>query len=376
MSHALRSSFESIEYDLHGVVGIRLVDPSPDDAAAVGRQLGPLQKRLDRDPDITIRFVDDLGLTSRVRYLGVDDAGYTDDAFLVMHTKHKAKARVMIPMAQIGGTCEIVCETGLPAIPLLIPILNLTALARGLAPLHASGFVYRDTGVLVTGWSKGGKTEALLAFMSRGAEYLGDEWIYVGAESKRMSGIPQPIRLWNWHLDQFEEYRRRIGGKARARLRAIEAGLMLGRGVTGPGRPAPKALRTIERVQALVKRQAYVDVSPERLFGPCGRLEGPIDRVFFLGSWADSRIVVEPIDVANVVRRMVSSVRFELQPFMSYYLMFQFAFPGTRNVWIEAADQHLQAALHRGLEAKTAYTVFHPYPMSIAELFDAMSAHV
>ncbi|HMQ30942.1 MAG TPA: hypothetical protein PKD53_09445, partial [Chloroflexaceae bacterium] len=44
-----------VDYDLHGLVGIRLIGASAGDAAAVTRQLGPVQAPLARDPDITIR---------------------------------------------------------------------------------------------------------------------------------------------------------------------------------------------------------------------------------------------------------------------------------------------------------------------------------
>jgi hypothetical protein len=104
----------------------------------------------------------------------VDDAGFTQDAFLILRSKHKTPAKVQIPMDQIGLQCEIVCERGLSAVPLLIPIINLTALHKGCLPLHAAGFVYNDVGALIAGWSKGGKTEALLAFMAQGARYVGD----------------------------------------------------------------------------------------------------------------------------------------------------------------------------------------------------------
>jgi len=156
-------------------VGIRLCNASPGDVAAVTRQLGPIQAPLTREPDIVIEFVDQVRLSSPLRYLGVNDSAFTDDAFLVLRSKNKARAMVQIPFADIGQQCRIVCATGLPAVPLLIPILNLTALNRGILPLHASAFRYRDTGVLTTGWSKGGKTETLLAFMDRGANYIGDE---------------------------------------------------------------------------------------------------------------------------------------------------------------------------------------------------------
>ncbi len=106
---------------------------------------------------------------------------------------------VQIPFAEIGQQqCRIVCATGLPAVPLLIPILNLTALNRGILPLHASAFRYQDVGVLTTGWSKGGKTETLLAFMDRGANYIGDEWVYISDDGRHMTGIPEPIRVWEW----------------------------------------------------------------------------------------------------------------------------------------------------------------------------------
>ena len=37
--------------------------------------------------------------------------------------------------------------TGLPAVPLLIPIVNLTALANGALPMHASAFTHDGVGV-------------------------------------------------------------------------------------------------------------------------------------------------------------------------------------------------------------------------------------
>src|SRR5436305_6878263 len=92
---------KQVDYDLHGLAGIRLLNPSPGDAAAVTRQLGPIQAPLAREPDIVVRFVDRLPTTSRVRYLGVDEAGFTDDAFLVLRSKHKARARVQIAFEQI-----------------------------------------------------------------------------------------------------------------------------------------------------------------------------------------------------------------------------------------------------------------------------------
>ena len=61
-----------VDFDHHGLAGERLVDAASSDAAAVGRQLGPLPRTLDREPDITIRFVDRIEHRSRLRYLGAN----------------------------------------------------------------------------------------------------------------------------------------------------------------------------------------------------------------------------------------------------------------------------------------------------------------
>src|SRR5207237_274748 len=128
----------TIDFDLHGIVGIRLLNATPGDLATVSRQLGPIRATLTRSPDIIIQFVERLALTSPVRYLGVDDAGFTDDAFLVLRGKHKSRVKVQIPFAQIGGQCQITCESGVSAVPLLLAIINLTALSKGVLPMHAS----------------------------------------------------------------------------------------------------------------------------------------------------------------------------------------------------------------------------------------------
>jgi hypothetical protein len=356
---------QQVDFDLHGLAGIRLLGASPHEIAAVARQLGPIQRPLTREPDIVIRFVDRLAPSSRVRYLGVDEAGFTDDAFLVLRSKHKVRAKVQIPFEQIGGRCEIVCERGLPAVPLLIPILNLTVLGKGALPLHASAFNYRGQGILTTGWSKGGKTETLLAFMSRGAEYIGDEWVYITADGARMHGIPEPIRVWDWHLEDLPRYRELVGRGDKARLQAIKlaqlAGQVMPRKVGG-------------RVMPLLKRQLFVDVHPKKLFGSgFGAMAGALDKVFFVASHETSDVVAQPIDAQEVARRMVFSLQYERLPFMAFYMMFKFAFPERSNPLIEGAEERQREVLLRVLNGKPAYSVYHPYPVSIPVLFDAIS---
>lgn len=368
----------TIDYDLHGFVGIRLLEAAAEDAAAVDHQLGPIRAPLAREPDITVRFVDRLTLPLRLRLLGVDDAGYTDDAFLVLRSKHKTPARVEVPLGVVGSRCEIICERGLPAVPLLIAIVNLTALANGALPIHASAFRHHGVGVLVTGWAKGGKTETLLGFLADGAEYVGDEWVYLRGDGARMYGIPEPIRIWDWHLDELPEFRRRLGRGTRARFHALR---QLTRWTGGAADPAQKRAsawrRRLRRVHHLLEQQRYTHATPRRIFGRnVGPLEAPLDKVFFVASHDSPEITVERIDAAEIADRMVFSLQDERSELMSYYRRFRFARPTVANPLLERASEIERERLHRVLRDKQCHAVYHPYPVSISALFRAIRPFV
>jgi hypothetical protein len=358
-----------VDFDLHGLGGVRLVGASDADAAAVERQLGPIRAVLDREPDVVVRFVDRLELSEPIRLLGVGDAGYTAEGFVILRSRHKSKARVLMPLADVGAQPEIVCERGLAAVPLLIPILNLTVLARGALPLHAAAFEYDGCGVVATGWSKGGKTESLLAFTAEGARYVADEWAYIAPGGGRVYGIPEPVRLWDWHLRQAAGHRRRIGRGKRARLTALR--------LAGATEPAARALRggrrggAVDRVYSLLRNQLHVDVEPRRLFGE--RLPSTsFDRLFFLMTHNSPETVVERIEAEEVARRMLASLQYERLDFLGAYLKMRFAFPEAVSELIEEAQSVERERLLEAFAGKPAYLVRHPYPTSLAALYDAM----
>jgi hypothetical protein len=360
------------DFDLYGVVGIRLLQATPRDRRAVAGQLGLTPAPLTRPPDLIIEFVEHLPLSAPLRYLGVDEAGFTDDAFLVLRSKHHARATVQLPFAEIGGPCHIRCESGLPAVPLLIPIVNLTALNKGVLPMHASAFSYNGLGVLTTGWSKGGKTETLLAAMARGARYIGDEWVYISADGRRIWGIPEPIRVWEWHLQSMPAYRTQLGRQARLRLRMLNLVTQLLTHATATRRRAAP-IRFLRRLTPLLQQQLHVDLPPQRLFGQAGvALEGPLDKVFFVASHASPDVTVAPMAGGEIAQRMVFSLQVERLPFFAYYLKFRFAFPAARNELIEQAEERQRTLLVRMLADKEAYALYHPYPVELPRLFDAI----
>jgi hypothetical protein len=359
-------------FDLHGLVGIQLVGATPAETAAVRRQLGLLEQPqlLGRQPDIVIRYCDRIPLPETVRLIGVGEVGFTDDLFLILRGKHEARIRVAIPMDQVGGRCEILCERGTLGVPLLIPIVNLTALARGILPLHASAFDYEGRGVIVTGWAKGGKTETLLAFMSRGARYVGDEWVYIDPAIRRVVGIPEPIRLWDWHLRAAAEYAQQVPCGARARLRALRAGVItleaLAAGRLGVG--------WARRALPIARRQLSVQVCPTRLFGVEACAESAsLDHVVLVANHSSQAVEALAVPAREVAERAAFSLAYERADFLSYYQRFRFAFPHVANPHVEEAEATGRRLLHRALDGVPSHAVHHPYPPAIPSLFDAIA---
>lgn len=359
-----------MDFDLHGLVRVRLVDADSAEQAAVARQLGPLQAPQGGRPDLVIRFVDRLEVGTPITCLGAGEAGFTDQAFLVLRGKQKSSARVAIPLDRLGGPCEIVCQRPVQAVPLLIAALNLRALAKGALPLHASAFRYLGQDILVTGWSKGGKTEALLGFAAQGAEYIGDEWVYLEAGGSRMFGVPEPVRLWDWHVRSMPTYRKRLGRRARFRLASLRlAGRLLESmaAVSGPGAPL------VRRAASVMHWQQHVDLPPQRIFGgQVPKRVGRLDRIFFVAAHDSDQITIRPMSGEQVAQRMVFSLCEEQTPLRSMYYKFRFAFPDRRNPWIEQLEALQRRRLLELLSGREVLAVYHPYPVCPTALFQTM----
>jgi hypothetical protein len=360
---------------LHGLARLRLVDADPRDVAAVVRQVGPLQVPAAGEADLVVRFVDRLPAPPGERLLGAREAAFSDEGFVVLRSKHKARARVLVPLHRAGVPgCELVCERGLPAVPLLVPLLNLAVLARGALPLHASSFrTGEGVGVVTTGWSKGGKTEALLAFCERGATYVGDEWVYL-AEDGTAAGIPEPIRVWDWHLDSLPGYRERLPWSSRARLAALGSGIALTR--RAPAEPRGLS-RLADRLRPLLEAQAHVDLDPTALFrAELGSLSTAVDRLFLVVSADRDDVAVAAVDPAEVAARMAASLAFERLDLRGWYLRARYAHPEAdwSNPLLEGgAEARERELLERFLAGVPAWVVEHPYPVDLAALHDAMA---
>ena len=354
------------DYDIHGVVGIRLVDPTSSDLAALDEQIGQFRNSFIGDPDITIRFKKELPIRS-LTYLGLDCAGYTDEGFYILSRQENAKLRV--PFEQIGRPFEILCESGLRALPWLFEMINLSSLAKQHVPVHASAFDYNGVGVIVTGWTKGGKTEALLAFAKHGARYVGDEWVLLSPGGDNMFGIPVPICIWEWYFDDIDHLLPKIGWQRKVLFKNIHLLDCAHRTLEKLNRHNSFLARRLERALPVLKNQLNIRVHPEAIFGNRICDSAVPDKLILCLSHDQPHIHVEKCDAVQIADRIVRSNTLELAPFLAFYRAFQFAFPELRSEFLDNIDGLQYSLLKSAFEGIEAYTVSHPYPVPMEEYF-------
>jgi hypothetical protein len=361
---------DTVDLDLGGHVGIRLVGAGTRERARVRAQLGPIEAPLDREPDITVRFVDRIR-HGPLTHVALAETAFDEASFLVLSGAGRVRAKARIPFEDLGGRFEVLCERALPAVPHLVAMVNIAALAKGVLPLHASAFVHEGRGILVTGWAKGGKTEALLAFMRRGASYVGDEWVYLTPDGG-MFGIPEPIRVWRWQLRQLPELAARTSRSERLRMSALDA-LAGALERLAPARGGGFPATVLRRAAPVIRRQVSTRVPPSRLFG-ADRIHGPaaVDDVVLISSHDRPGVIIEDVEPGDVARRMAASLEQERHALLEAYRQYRFAFPGRASEAIERAPEIEAGLLARVLEGHRVAWLRHPYPPDI----DALAAPI
>jgi hypothetical protein len=359
-----------VAFDIHGLLGIRLHGPSEADIRTVGKHLGLAPTALAGAPEITIGFVDELPIRGPLRYLGREDVGFTDDLFVVLRSRNLARARLAIAFETLGQHCALTCERGLPAIPLLRQLINLAMLAKGVVPVHAAAFNHSGKGVLVTGWSHGSKTGSLLAFMADGAQFVGDEWIYLSAERDSMYGLPDQLEARPWYLRELPEYQKHVGAGDRLRISATDrvARLLSSRVPGSERRNSLAAKVTRQAHQSLIDQQS-IHMRPRELFGADACvLQSRLDVVVVAVSHGDPEIAIAPTLIEKVAAQMAASFQFEQASLLSTYQKHLFAFPERRNTLLDNAEDIYRNHALRALAGKQARTMYHPYPVSTAAL--------
>jgi hypothetical protein len=362
-------STRQLDFDLHGVIGIRVIDAGPREADTLHAQLGGMVQPLDRVPDITVRFLPHFS-PRNLRYIEIGKTGFTDtDFFLLSHRRRPVLVRM--PFDAADGPCEIECAHGVGSVPLLAELIMLTAVRKGYAPVHASAFEYQGSGVLVAGWAHGGKTSCLLAFAQAGARFISDDLVLLRGDGSRLLGLPTTISVADWQLDQIPAVR----GRAGAIRRSLFAGTrMLAR--LQPVLGDKKAGRVLHAVLPALQRRLKVDLFPEMLFGPVGECFSNAGTVFLTLSQAAPEIRVEPADPATVADQLATLFRAQLHGCFELYHAYRFAFPNRKCDLLENAVEDAASLLRQALLNKRVFTVRHPHPVSLQALRFALEPHI
>jgi hypothetical protein len=367
---ATNSSEEIVDHSLHGLVSVRMESAPPSVKDKVRRRLGPSSDSSEGEPDIRLSFKESLPTSGRLRFLGLNHAAYDDYNFYLLDDSGN---RMKIDLAALGEPCELVCERAFASLSFLLPMIGLRLLRKGHVLLHSSSFVHDGNGCLVAGWQKGGKTEMLLAFMSKGAAFVSNEWSILSPKEGLVHGVGGILQVWDWHLRYLPQYMNRLPASDRRRLKLLriykDVYSAFPKGVAPRG-AAWKALHQLS-LEGGVSSLRQVRTPPERLFGD-SLWNGPasLDRVFLatVGT-GDTRVFsTDPDEIAN---RMVASQRYERRELLALYDHFRFAFPEQGNELLEHAHEHELRLLLQALSDRPAYEIAHPYPVPLEDLYTA-----
>ena len=155
-----------VDYDIHGLLGLRLRSPAEALARAAARQFDPLRPTpLRGEPDVSVAHFE--APSGGIRGYRLGDAGdsqqcvFDDAQFALMHRG----SVIGIPFDAVGSGCEIRCtpDTGMRRllIDYVRPALQLSLLPKDALALHSAAASFNGKGILFAGWAESGKTEAM-----------------------------------------------------------------------------------------------------------------------------------------------------------------------------------------------------------------------
>jgi hypothetical protein len=358
------------DYDIHGILGLRLVDPSPALARQTARQFDPLRPAtLAVAPDVSISHMPSRPHSAHRFRLGDagdgQESGFDDSEFALL----KGGAAVRVPFDHVGEGCEISCTSDSGMRKLLIdyvrPCLQLSLLPKGYLAVHSAAVSVNGKGIVLAGWAESGKTEATLGLLQGGAAFVSDKWTIVAADGSSIHNFPTPITVRNWMIDLIPGLRARLAGSERLRARAggVAASILGGSRTLG-------RLPLAGEMKGLADLAGRVSVTHGQLFGDArdgsagwpALTSAPLDTLFLLMTSNDQQISVRQGDAREVAGRLADCALYERRAFFGLYRRFRYALPDRGNPLIEGARDMEAEMLAKALESKRVFIVEAPFP--------------
>lgn len=377
-----------VDYDIHGWLGLRLVNPSPSTAKLVARQMAPLAPgTLDRRPDVSLKPLEsEEGSSARLKlgdagdhqYCSFDDSGFYAQI---------GTGRARMPFSSLGEANEIQYSSGTNMRSLINnyvrPILHLSLLDKGAIAVHSAAVQYNGSGILLAGWAESGKTEAMLALIEKGAQFVSDKWTILAEDGGTICNFPTPMTVRGWMV----KYAPGIRGELRP-LERLRVGIAasLSDIVQKTGRqPLMRRFRPLTDLAApFLSLAGSASVSPAQVLpvaagvGGEGGLAAPtaqFKKVFLLLTTKTDRIAVRPADPDTVARRLAYAALYERRAFFNLYTKFRYAFPDERVPLIEEAPERERTMLANALAGKDVHVVEMPFPFDPGKVYEAMAAY-
>lgn len=357
-------------FSLHDLIFVKLVNCPETFREFISSGLGFLKlSKKTVKPDITITFTDELSLTKPVYYISTN-AGYNSDVFFIID---RAGFKATIPFEDIGTGCEIKCEKGfdqslLYNVFLESIILPCCFLMKKSVFIHASSFIYKGKGIVLTSWSLVGKTTILLYFLAEGFGYLTDDWAIVTSQLEILP-YPRSLSLKDYHFKLFPKLRSSLSKEQiftlwikevfnRTRVLCDKSNLLhkLSRGIE-------ELFNQYHIVKVPVSNVVTADTISKAV---------PLSKLFFLLRGTISKISIEEANPVVVARKMVTSMKYENKIHFEYYEMFKFAFPLKRHQMTEYFEQNALDILIPILRNTQLYLVHIPKSMNLYQVYQAI----
>jgi hypothetical protein len=355
------------EFNIHGVLGVKLLDAEASDVATVRRHLGPLEEELFREPDLVVRFVKHLPRVE-TEHQALRSNGFAKDSFLVFDER-AAREAAQIAVNFDRQPCEILCQSGLRSIAVLLPMLSLIALKKDYVAIHGSAFVYDGVGVVMAGPATSGKTTILLGFASLGAEFVGDDWVLLRRDGQRMHGLPAAIELSPKHAERSHFVRHTLGSFRRKGFDILGAVMALLNGSRGTF-VKPAARRIITAIQRRIIPRAH----PQHIFAKCAKsFSAKPQKVFLLMKHSDPEVHVKEIHGKEMAELLSRLAEHEQKNIMELYQTHRFAFPKCKSMFFEEVFARQRHTLLDAVAAQETYIIRHPYPIHFADLYKTIS---
>ena len=361
----------NIDYDFHGILGLRLVDPNLSFAKWVGAELKPLASSASAiDPDVSVVRADP-GVTSDARFSLGNAGDYQECVYSDSELWLRSDGEFLsIPFEALGKRCEIRYTGGFRARRAwryVRPILQIGLLAKGSLAVHASSMIYRDKGILLAGWAESGKTEALLGFLMDGASMISDKWTIVSEQGDAIYGFPSRITMRDWVPKYLPEVLEILtpGQKRRLRIGSAMAAMATRALQSARGIDSVAMVSEVLRPALDTGRTVTIDQSQLAALGggdAKATTQAPFDKLFLLLPSDRRDVQVQPSSGAEASPRLAECASYERRHLFGLYSKFKYAIPSAPPTALDDAKEREESMLQRVLATKEVYQVLAPFP--------------